>query len=1170
MRLLLALLALYVLHHTTAEEASWSWGSNDKNETPQKASNEPLPETVPRSLNPTFLQDEEILIAEPSEYTEDIKANSTEAELVIDEILSSTKKGRAIDGFDEVYSDPNVQEALQKGDDSEARNVIKDRLCALGLMQCDGVEEKRPFYSPEELIYAQPVSINPVGKPIATIPIKGHRGVGYGPPKPLHYPSRPLPPSGKFPPSSISPNKFGPPPTYIQPGKPPRRQFGGPPSKPFYGKPGLNGEVYEAGEYFSKPPSFAPGLEFVQPIEPEIPYKFEQGASQFGTHKDKRVEITVNAQGGHAGALGSSSAAKGTVEHVHHHYHHNLDNNKPVVVNPAPLAAAAVTTSDLSSGTFGTNSFGSSGTYNSFKPSIPISASTTAGLGNFGSSNGFLASNTFGSTNGFSQASYGGQPIANYGVKPITENYQDQGYESFGASVGSYGSTGLYKKELNLNSVNNNYLQANYADKYQGVESARAENYDCICVPYDQCPSHDVIGRKDDLYLPLDPRNLKSDIEALSDEERVITDGNGTMTVVIVNKDTGLSGANITEVTEESKRISKRDTSEVDAKVNGGDGKPEARQGNYGSLGNLDMKKIKPTFGVSFGLPQQGGGVYPVNPYGPTPFSNPYPIGQPGINLGLVSVNPLVSIQVTKDDYGNKEIKPFVNLHVTPNDYLIHKFSDFFNYKKAVIFNKHKHYHVHKGNHYPHHSHYPQYIQSPHEVYREHPHEFEPHYPAVHGPPIFEGPHDGGPHNLHNSFPEQYPNTYEGPIPGSYFDNPLNYGGGEYYPGPLYGKNIGSSNEFVEGNSVLQQYQNQASRGAEAYGEENNAEFQNSRRFRVGKNLNIDNTSSNPIRFPTNRKRRDVRESENDKKLSKRQFYGGNNLVGRPQTCGPRHVCCKRPLRPQVPHPNRQCGTRHSQGINGRIKNPVYIDGDSEFGEYPWQVAILKKDSKESVYVCGGTLIDPLHILTAAHCVKTYTGFDLRARLGEWDVNHDVEFYPYIERDVVSVHVHPEFYAGTLYNDIAILRMDKPVDWSKSPHISPACLPHPQDDYTGARCWTTGWGKDAFGDFGKYQNILKEVDVPIVDSGICQRQLQQTRLGYDFKLHPGFICAGGEEGKDACKGDGGGPMVCERGGTWQVVGLVSWGIGCGQTGVPGVYVKVGYYLDWIRQITQRY
>lgn len=202
--------------------------------------------------------------------------------------------------------------------------------------------------------------------------------------------------------------------------------------------------------------------------------------------------------------------------------------------------------------------------------------------------------------------------------------------------------------------------------------------------------------------------------------------------------------------------------------------------------------------------------------------------------------------------------------------------------------------------------------------------------------------------------------------------------------------------------------------------------------------------------------------------------------------------------------------------------------------------------------------------------IFSYTQHDLRVRLGEWDVNHDVEFFPYIERDISLVHVHPEFYAGTLYNDIAILRMDKPVDFTKYPHISPACLPSPHDDYSGHRCWTTGWGKDAFGDFGKYQNILKEVDVPIVSHGECQQRLKHTRLGYDFKLHPGFVCAGGEEGKDACKGDGGGPMVCERGGTWQVVGVVSWGIGCGQNGVPGVYAKVSHYLDWIRQFTQRY
>lgn len=112
-------------------------------------------------------------------------------------------------------------------------------------------------------------------------------------------------------------------------------------------------------------------------------------------------------------------------------------------------------------------------------------------------------------------------------------------------------------------------------------------------------------------------------------------------------------------------------------------------------------------------------------------------------------------------------------------------------------------------------------------------------------------------------------------------------------------------------------------------------------------------------------------------------------------------------------------------------------------------------------------------MLTNVHTGYRYNGQDLRVRLGEWDVNHDVEFYPYEERDVSAVHIHPEFYAGTLYNDIAILRLVQPIDTLRSPHIAPACLPDPHTDYAGSRCWTTGWGKDAFGDYGKYQNILK-------------------------------------------------------------------------------------------------
>ncbi|KAF7270783.1 hypothetical protein GWI33_016288 [Rhynchophorus ferrugineus] len=1198
MRLLFAPGALLLLLSCTVSgQQQWSWNQDS---------------TKAQALNTDESFD--LKPAASENVQQSVQLNVTDTDKVIDDILVSTRQGRALQGYDEIYSDPNVQEVLQKGDEGEARNIIKDRLCYLGLVQCDEeIEGKRPYIAPEELIYAQPVAINPVGRPIPTIPVKGVRG-GYGPAKPIN-----IPPGNKFgpPPVKYPPFPGGPP-------KPPRRgygpvnsgfnsiggikppQFGGPIGKP----PFLSdGEILAEGEFLNKPPS----LDYFNKPPSGLsvsgsPYQFES-VSHSSAQKDKRVEITVNAQGGLASA--GNAANKGLVEHVHHHYHHNADGvskTPTVVVNPVPIAAAAVTTSLNSLNQ--ANSFSSSSSLNSngFIPagtgSLPLSGS----------------SSSFG---GLNTASYGGQTLANYGglsssssgfggIKPITENY---GAQTFGGSsssgLGSFGSSsyfdnGLYKKELNVNSGSSNYLQSNYADKYLGVESGRAENYDCVCVPYDQCPTHEVIGRKDDLFLALDPRNLKSDIEAIADNEetRVITDGNGTMTVIRVPKDVN---NNATEKAVEVKKVSKREAPQASAdNSDDKDHKIEGRQ--YPSQYEQFMKKIKPTFGVSFGLPYQGGGGYPFSPHGIYPHHGT--VDATGVNLGLISVNPLVSIQVTKDDYGNKVIKPFVNLHVTPNSYLVNKFEDLISYKKGVIFNKHKHYHVHHP--YVPHDHFG--YEGP---YREHPEDFHPGPPEFHhGPPhIHHGPphiHHGPPHvhhgpsDFHPSYhgPEIFdnpPDIYKSPYPepefegpsgpgpdfypekyGSYYDNPLNYGGG-YHDDSFVGR---SSNNisYSPGSNLLELYRQKYANGDTFYGnkvtfdasESNSVDtthFDDDRRYgtRGGKSLNL-GEQSNTFKFPTSRKRRDLTDkdenndsSEGRSKNEKRQAY-----YGRPQTCGPRHVCCRRSYRPAQTAQRNQCGTRHSQGINGRIKNPVYVDGDSEFGEYPWQVAILKRDPKESVYVCGGTLIDPLHIITAAHCVKQYTNFDLRVRLGEWDVNHDVEFYPYIERDVAALTVHPEFYAGTLYNDIAILRMSSPVDWSKHPHISPACLPHPQDDYTGSRCWTTGWGKDAFGDFGKYQNILKEVDVPIVNFGQCQRQLQNTRLGYDFKLHPGFVCAGGEEGKDACKGDGGGPMVCERGGTWQVVGVVSWGIGCGQAGVPGVYVRVAHYLDWIKQVTQRY
>lgn len=185
---------------------------------------------------------------------------------------------------------------------------------------------------------------------------------------------------------------------------------------------------------------------------------------------------------------------------------------------------------------------------------------------------------------------------------------------------------------------------------------------------------------------------------------------------------------------------------------------------NYGSSSSSSDgflgKKILPTLGVSFGLPQYGGG-YPLNPFGANPAINPYGnvIGGGGINLGLVSVNPLVSFQLTKNEDGDKIFKPFVNLHVTPNDFLVHKVGSYLYGKKQQL---HHHLHHHAYPPPPYYGHRPPY-------YPHGPPPLPPPYPPKPYPPIYEPIHDAPPHyhkpHHHHHSPPPPPFPPHGPPP---------------------------------------------------------------------------------------------------------------------------------------------------------------------------------------------------------------------------------------------------------------------------------------------------------------------------------------------------------------------------------------------------------------------
>lgn len=145
-------------------------------------------------------------------------------------------------------------------------------------------------------------------------------------------------------------------------------------------------------------------------------------------------------------------------------------------------------------------------------------------------------------------------------------------------------------------------------------------------------------------------------------------------------------------------------------------------------------------------------------------------------------------------------------------------------------------------------------------------------------------------------------------------------------------------------------------------------------------------------------------------------------------------------------------------------------------------------------------------MVTAAHCVFGKTPKSLKVRAGEWDTQTRDEFFPHQDRYISEIIIHENYYKGGLFNDIALVILEEPVTLNEI--VGTVCLP-PQDyNFDGNRCLASGWGKDLWGKDGKYQVILKKIDLPIIPRTPCVERLRHTRLGHRFNLHASFICAG--------------------------------------------------------------
>ncbi|XP_028289996.1 transmembrane protease serine 7 isoform X2 [Gouania willdenowi] len=246
------------------------------------------------------------------------------------------------------------------------------------------------------------------------------------------------------------------------------------------------------------------------------------------------------------------------------------------------------------------------------------------------------------------------------------------------------------------------------------------------------------------------------------------------------------------------------------------------------------------------------------------------------------------------------------------------------------------------------------------------------------------------------------------------------------------------------------------------------------------------------------------------------------------------------------------CGRPSALNKVSSLNDRIVGGANSEEGEWPWQVSL---HFSGSLY-CGASVLSSDWLISAAHCFAKDRLSDPRywtAHLGML-TQGSAKYTADIQRIVVH-----EYYNAHMFDyDIALLQLKKPWPPSLSPLVHPVCLPPSSHTVTSShRCFVTGWGYRSEED-KVLPSVLQKAEVSIVSQSDCKKSYGP--------ISPRMLCAGVPSGeRDACRGDSGGPLSCRTldEGRWFLIGIVSWGSGCGRPNLPGVYTRVNKFTSWI-------